>query len=494
MSEQFERFQFARSNESLLSERQRAVLALLVAGKTNAEIGDRLGITLDGAKWNVSEILTKLGLASREDAAAYWRWRSRPAARLNALRGLVGIGSLKWVGGGAALVLGVAVVAAILGRNESAAGAPFYLEARVQVVDTSRTVGTNVAGAQLTPEKRVSVVRWWNLDVNHARWEFEQLEGEVSGARVNQVVADGAYQWVYRSDTNSYTQTALPPLPEGWTVRPIASSLLLGPGLAKSKTELLAMLRDWSGPNGTVREIGAETVLGRRTTIIEMTPASRGARSDANGNEIDTSSGVARIWLDEDRMMVLRYVTEGTDQSINAEVTELQYGKRPAANEITFAPPPDSVLVTGESGVDGTDSGGSQSSAVPDGQTVQFPEVAGFFRAGWLPDGFTTTSYDIQRRPDGSAWKYELGFRSDRQTQFSLTQTIRPGGVAPEYRRGERLDIAGSAAWVQTEQPAGAPDHTVLATTGGGLMLVLESTGLPAEALIHVIESLEPMQ
>src|SRR4029079_9951582 len=102
-------------------------------------------------------------------------------------------------------------------------------------------------------------------------------------------------------------------------------------------------------------------------------------RSDANGNEIDTSSGAARVWLDEDRRMVLRYVIAGTDQSINAEVTELQYGKRPAANEITFVPPPDSVLVTGESGVDGTDSGGSQRSAVADGKTARFSAIPRVF-------------------------------------------------------------------------------------------------------------------
>jgi hypothetical protein len=32
-------------------------------------------MSLDGAKWNVSEILSKLGLASREEAGEYWRWR-----------------------------------------------------------------------------------------------------------------------------------------------------------------------------------------------------------------------------------------------------------------------------------------------------------------------------------------------------------------------------------------------------------------------------------
>ena len=42
-------------------------------GRTNSEIGQALGISLDGAKWHVSEVITKLGVDSREEAAEYWR-------------------------------------------------------------------------------------------------------------------------------------------------------------------------------------------------------------------------------------------------------------------------------------------------------------------------------------------------------------------------------------------------------------------------------------
>ena len=41
-----------------------------VSGLTNEEIAHRLGITLDGAKYHVSQILSKLGVATREEAAA----------------------------------------------------------------------------------------------------------------------------------------------------------------------------------------------------------------------------------------------------------------------------------------------------------------------------------------------------------------------------------------------------------------------------------------
>jgi DNA-binding CsgD family transcriptional regulator len=74
-----------------LSKRQREVLDLVAAGRTNGEIAERLGITLDGAKWHVSEILGKLEVSSREEAAEWWRReRRRPGARLGSLaRGLI---------------------------------------------------------------------------------------------------------------------------------------------------------------------------------------------------------------------------------------------------------------------------------------------------------------------------------------------------------------------------------------------------------------------
>ena len=56
----------------ILTPREWAVLELLRDGRTNDEIAVRLGISLSTAKFHVSEILGKLGLNSRDEAA---RWR-----------------------------------------------------------------------------------------------------------------------------------------------------------------------------------------------------------------------------------------------------------------------------------------------------------------------------------------------------------------------------------------------------------------------------------
>jgi DNA-binding CsgD family transcriptional regulator len=56
----------------LLTPREQEVLALLRDGLSNDQIAERLGVSLAGAKYHVSEILGKLGVSSREEAA---RWQ-----------------------------------------------------------------------------------------------------------------------------------------------------------------------------------------------------------------------------------------------------------------------------------------------------------------------------------------------------------------------------------------------------------------------------------
>jgi DNA-binding NarL/FixJ family response regulator len=47
------------------SARQEAVLALLVNGMTNKEIGSRLGITERGVKYHVSQLLAQYAVGNR---------------------------------------------------------------------------------------------------------------------------------------------------------------------------------------------------------------------------------------------------------------------------------------------------------------------------------------------------------------------------------------------------------------------------------------------
>jgi DNA-binding CsgD family transcriptional regulator len=69
----------------VLTPREWEVLALLREELTDQAIADRLGISLDGAKYHVREILSKLGVGSRQEAAAWQPEAPAPARRWLAL-------------------------------------------------------------------------------------------------------------------------------------------------------------------------------------------------------------------------------------------------------------------------------------------------------------------------------------------------------------------------------------------------------------------------
>jgi DNA-binding CsgD family transcriptional regulator len=60
----------------ILTPREQDVLALLREGRSNEEIAERLGISFTTAKFHVSQIIAKLGVRSRRDAA---RWHEGAA-------------------------------------------------------------------------------------------------------------------------------------------------------------------------------------------------------------------------------------------------------------------------------------------------------------------------------------------------------------------------------------------------------------------------------
>jgi DNA-binding CsgD family transcriptional regulator len=101
----------------ILTPREWQVLELLRQRLTNEQIAQRLDISLAGAKYHVSEILTKLGLTSREEAAA-WQPEPAPARRWWAL-GFGWAARRAWplAGAAAALAAGGALAWFILGAS-----------------------------------------------------------------------------------------------------------------------------------------------------------------------------------------------------------------------------------------------------------------------------------------------------------------------------------------------------------------------------------------
>lgn len=116
-----------------LTGQQRRVIQLVAAGKTNWEIAQELGISLEGAKYHVSEIMARFDVHSREEAAAAWQAQERAPVRarrwLKGALGLFGSKSAAKLGLTAALAAvviagGAYLVFASQDGDPDAAGAP----------------------------------------------------------------------------------------------------------------------------------------------------------------------------------------------------------------------------------------------------------------------------------------------------------------------------------------------------------------------------------
>ena len=101
-------------------------------GKANdakrGEIAAALGIGLEGAKWHVSEILSKLQVERREDAAEYWRYQNGLRMRfLRAVRGAGAALGLRWLmlaAAGAAVAAAVAVIITVFVSSDGTPASP----------------------------------------------------------------------------------------------------------------------------------------------------------------------------------------------------------------------------------------------------------------------------------------------------------------------------------------------------------------------------------
>lgn len=104
----------------VLTPREWEVLALIRDGLTNEQIAERIGVTIHAARYHVSQILSKLGVATREEAAAWQLERERAAGRsARALQIGVALAAL-----GVLAVIGVIAWGVLRGSDSDAGAEP----------------------------------------------------------------------------------------------------------------------------------------------------------------------------------------------------------------------------------------------------------------------------------------------------------------------------------------------------------------------------------
>lgn len=153
----------------LLTPREWDVLLLLTEGRSNSEIADQLGISYNGVKYHVSHILAKLGVESREEAAA---WQAATgAAPKSSFLGLKGLLLTKLSGGGKLAAGGVLVtavggfvllaIAVLLSRGGSGPGISEAPPGKLAYVTEDGRIWTKeVPGGAEHPVGRGHAPRW----------------------------------------------------------------------------------------------------------------------------------------------------------------------------------------------------------------------------------------------------------------------------------------------------------------------------------------------
>ena len=149
----------------ILTPRQWEVLALLRQGFSDPQISERLNISLAGAKYHVSEILARLGVSTREQAAAWTPPPRKP--RAPALLGFAW--KLAVAVAAASALAGVGLLAyAVLSHS----GAP-AADTQTRAPQTSSATTTAQAGISPTPLPPACTV---DLPAN---WRDAFLRGEI---------------------------------------------------------------------------------------------------------------------------------------------------------------------------------------------------------------------------------------------------------------------------------------------------------------------------
>lgn len=344
-------FQDARAFERDLNPRQREVLALIAAGKTNAEIAEALDLSFYGAKWNVSEILSKLGLSSREEAADYWRWRQSAKTRVSEMvRALVPVGlpgKVAMIGTPTALVVLAVVVLSLFGRESSPSvtrSTPFEME----VTSTS----TMPDGSVQTTHNR-----WAWQDPSHYRTDVQTAAQDGTIQTLTQI-ADGRSLWtIYPGGTVADER----PVDEPPDFVPDTAFYLIGPSPAPTVESLLTYLDErYAGvvevPQ-SARIVGEEEFQGRETTVIEFAPVTTATEASGDGPTTPFLVGTGRIWVDESSMFILR--NESTFEAsevrsillfpdtLVSEVTRLDFNPAFAPGTFAYEAPTDEANSSG---------------------------------------------------------------------------------------------------------------------------------------------------
>jgi hypothetical protein len=241
-------------------------------------------------------------------------------------------------------------------------------------------------------------------------------------------------------------------------------SVDLGPVPGETVDEFIAA-QEAQTPGLAMRRAGRERLLGRDTVVVEYArlaqPADFGA---AQGGE-----GSGRMWIDPERMIILRNAGQGEVVSFVAAVTSLRYPDSAPDDTFVFVPPADSWEGLSD---DGGPRGSGSAGAPP-----------GFLPLPSIPAGFALTGVsDSGDGRGGRVFGFDLrspgGTARLRQERGGPPFAPPPGAYA--------VDLAGRQAYLVEKEAT-----RILAwEEQGGLVVRIEGDGLELGDILRLAEAL----
>ena len=311
--------------------------------------------------------------------------------------------------------------------------------------------------ARLHPTRARVVVRWWYaLDPVRWRWEIEGV-GSIIDEGTSLTVSDGNDSWSYDDRLNVYRRGAFRELPDGTVLSPPTFSAPVGPANVPTIDEFIERWRDVDEMREAVRA-GEETILGRRTEVVEIH---------------SPSGGSVRAYIDPERMFIMRWVVAGKAgrQSLHAEVTTLDHDADIDVSRFTFDPPPRAREVEAVDGGEGA-----------------FNSERDFLRPAYAPPGYRSGSRGYRGGDLGDCRIVATGslLESSDVAYILLYQRFRAGGIPQTARAWERVESDLGEVFVHSE------NGTVrLVWRAHDVVALLEANSVTVQELLRIAESAE---
>jgi DNA-binding CsgD family transcriptional regulator len=316
----------------ILTPAEWRVLEHVREGQTNAEIAVRLGITPDGVKFHVSNMLAKLNLPDRAALAA-WEppqpaTQPRPWLALLAARLWGSIGLKLALGLAGAVVVDGAISAPFLAATDDGESIPDIqqsLTPKTVELEGTSFMDASIPGApnQAQPQQTL-FHEWYDADTGVRLSSVILDSGLQANTAVNVV---GAYAW---TSTDSVGVTATGPLPVD--VNQLPYTLQSFPTRYQTPLTLADAVAK-AARGGKARLAGDATVAARPAYEIEIQPG-------PCRPPFSTADGLETVWLDKETLIPLRLTLASADGRVvfDQQVSRVTYNED--LDPALFGPPP----------------------------------------------------------------------------------------------------------------------------------------------------------